>query len=107
MKLVLASLAMLILAAACGRTAAAANADEPQRWARSEQIWRSSCGYCHGGAPGAPELRGAGLPPIVIMQVARQGAPGMPPFHQSEISDADLKQLAEWISTQPQPRRQP
>jgi mono/diheme cytochrome c family protein len=86
----------------------AANADEirPMR-VGPEQIWRSSCGYCHGGAAGAPELRGLGLPPSVIEQFARQGAPGMPPFHESEISDADLKRLAEWISAQPKPRRQP
>jgi len=78
-----------------------------QTWAGPEHFWRSSCGYCHGGAAGAPELRGKGLRPEVIAIFARQGAPGMPPFHASEISDAELKQLTEWISAQPKPRKQP
>lgn len=75
-------------------------------WNGPEHIWRSSCGYCHGGASGAPELRGAGLPPEAIAQFVRQGAPGMPVFHASEISDGELKQLTEWISAQRKPKPQ-
>ena len=85
--------------------AVAAAAGGPQsRWSGPEHIWRSSCGYCHGGAAGAPELRGAGLPPEAIVQFARQGGAGMPSFHRSEISDVELRQLAEWIVAQPDPR---
>jgi mono/diheme cytochrome c family protein len=84
----------------------AASADDmPQTWIGPEHIWRSTCGYCHG--LGAPELRGAGLPPPLIMQFARRGAPGMPPFHESEITDIDLRRLAEWIAAQPKPQRRP
>jgi len=85
--------------------AVATTAGAPQaRWRGPEHIWRSSCGYCHGGAAGAPELRGAGLPPEMILQFARKGAPGMPPLHRSDISDAELRQLAAWITAQPDPR---
>jgi mono/diheme cytochrome c family protein len=102
----LAMLAVAIAAGAvCGSSIAADPGETRQAWAGSEQIWRSTCGYCHG--LGAPELRGAGLPPSLIVQFARRGAPGMPPFHESEIADADLKRLAEWISAQPKPRRRP
>ena len=70
---------------------------------KPETIWRATCGYCHGSVPGAPELRGIDLPEEVVVTAARQGAPGMPVFHSSEISDADLQALARWIAHQPVP----
>lgn len=101
-------LAAGILSAISLCVACTAKADESRlKWSGPEHIWRSSCGYCHGGAAGAPELRGAGLPPEAIIQFARQGAPGMPPFHASEISDEDLTRLAKWISVQPKPKGRP
>lgn len=75
----------------------------PASTPKPEAIWRATCGYCHGSVPGAPELRGIGLPEEAIVTVARQGAPGMPVFHASEISDADLRALARWIAQQPTP----
>lgn len=70
---------------------------------KPEAIWRATCGYCHGSVPGAPELRGIGLPEDAVVATARQGAPGMPVFHASEINDADLRALARWIARQPKP----
>jgi|GEM_PF-4554161 len=70
---------------------------------KPDAIWRATCGYCHGSVPGAPELRGIGLSEEAVVTVARQGAPGMPVFHASEISDADLRVLARWIAKQPTP----
>ncbi|MDT0508543.1 cytochrome c [Novosphingobium sp. MMS21-SN21R] len=87
--------------------AAPALATKPQPTAapqtKPEAIWRATCGYCHGSVPGAPELRGINLPEALIVTAARNGAPGMPAFHASEISDADLRALARWIARQPAP----
>jgi mono/diheme cytochrome c family protein len=33
-----------------------------------------------------------------IAAVVRNGTNGMPAFHPSEISDAELEQLAEWVA---------
>lgn len=96
--------AFVFVAIACA-TAAPALATKPQPTTpaplKPEAVWRATCGYCHGSVPGAPELRGIGLPEKAIVVTARQGAPGMPVFHASEISDADLQALARWITRQP------
>lgn len=63
-----------------------------------EQIWDASCGYCHSGPMQAPVLHGRQLPQELIISFARNGANGMPPFHESELSDAELRALARWIS---------
>lgn len=68
-----------------------------------EQVWAATCGYCHGRPGLAPELRGRGLPEPVIIAFVRNGAPGMPPFHESELSDAEVDALAQWIRQAPAP----
>ena len=49
----------------------------------------------------APNLFGAGLPAAVFVEAVRNGAAGMPPFHPSALSDADLAALMTWIGRQP------
>ncbi len=63
-------------------------------------VWRASCGYCHDHGIG-PVLFGRALPAAAIAAVARNGARGMPAFHASEISPAELAALAEWVNAQP------
>lgn len=70
-------------------------------------LWRASCGYCHGGPMNAPELRGRRLPTAVIRQFVRHGAPGMPPFHPSALSEQELEVLAQWIAAEPAPEASP
>ena len=72
------------------------------QWSGPQQIWGASCGYCHGEGIG-PEIRGLKLPPATIVATARNGAPGMPAFHPSEIDDHELAALARWISAAPAP----
>lgn len=67
------------------------------------ELWRASCGYCHGGPMNAPELRGRNLPVAVTRQFVRNGAPGMPPFHPSALRDDELEALAQWIAAAPAP----
>ncbi len=74
-----------------------ARAQAAGQWRGPEHMWSSACGYCH-GAGVAPELRGRGLAPVLIRKIVREGFAGMPPFHPSEFSDADLAALADWIA---------
>jgi mono/diheme cytochrome c family protein len=98
--------AFIVLAALVSLIVAAAVAAAPQPTPSQdspEHIWQATCSYCHAGPMKAPELRGRHLPEAVLISFARRGAAGMPPFHPSEISDAELRALAHWISTQPAP----
>lgn len=56
------------------------------------------CGYCHGHNIG-PVLKGRNLPPEHIEFMVRRGMGAMPAFKVTNISDEELKALAEWIST--------
>jgi mono/diheme cytochrome c family protein len=85
--------AAVLLALAAG-TAAAQSAGQ---WQGPPQLWRALCGYCH-GAGVAKQLLGARLPSAVIAEIVRQGLPQMPAFMPTQVSDAELGALAEWIS---------
>lgn len=55
----------------------------------------------------APQLRGRNLPPQIVIAIARNGANGMPPFHESELDDETLRALAQWVSESPVPADKP
>ena len=78
---------------------------------RPEDIFAARCAYCHeaGGwgtrvlarrMPEAQaELRKRGnLPAALTALVVRRGIGAMPPFTPTEISDAELQALAEWLA---------
>ena len=44
----------------------------------------------------APRLHGRQLPEAVVIALVRNGANGMPPFHDSAIGEEDLRALARW-----------
>lgn len=97
-----ARLAAALLALATG-TAAAQSAGQ---WQGPPQLWRALCGYCH-GAGVAKQLLGARLPAAVVAQIVRQGLPQMPAFMPTQVSNAELGALAEWISrSEPPPPAQ-
>ena len=62
-----------------------------------EKIYNTTCGYCHGAHVG-PIIRGRNLPPELVAQIVRMGPNAMPAFRPTEITDAELKSLAQWIS---------
>lgn len=62
----------------------------------SEKIYASTCGHCHGHNVG-PVIRGRQLPPALVLALVRRGQGAMPAFRQTEISDQELKALAQWI----------
>jgi mono/diheme cytochrome c family protein len=79
---------------------------------RGEKIFNTRCIFCHGvglGHPGwqmldlkkgpaqAEILGRSDLTPAYIEHVVRNGNIEMPPFRPSEISDPDLKALAEYV----------
>ena len=65
-----------------------------------EGTYSRTCGYCHGANVG-PAILGLHLPPELIRSAVRTGPGAMPAFRQTEISDADLERLSEWISDSP------
>lgn len=89
---------LCVFASACAKQARSEEAGQTP-----EKIWSSSCGYCHGGPMNAPVLHGRQLPEDVVIFFVRRGANGMPPFHESAISDAELQALARWIRESPAP----
>ncbi|WP_305095584.1 c-type cytochrome [Croceibacterium aestuarii] len=87
---------------------AAAGSDE--RWS-PEQFYDARCAYCHDARgwgtrklaervpPGQAELRKRrGLPPAYVEYVVRHGAGSMPQFTPTELTDAQLAALAQWLA---------
>lgn len=77
-----------------------------------EQLFAAKCAVCHdaGGwgtralsrrvpADQALLTQRAGLPAAYAVMVVRQGVGSMPPFTPTDLSDADLDRLAEWLET--------
>jgi mono/diheme cytochrome c family protein len=62
-----------------------------------EGTYTRTCGYCHGKNVG-PVILGRGLPREAIIAMARNGKGAMPAFRPTEISDADLAALGDWIA---------
>ncbi|MDT4886522.1 4-cresol dehydrogenase [hydroxylating] cytochrome c subunit [compost metagenome] len=69
---------------------------------KAQQVWADTCAYCHLNGIG-PALLGRQLPPAMVQALARYGSRQMPAFRDSEISNAELTALADWISQQPAP----
>lgn len=65
-----------------------------------EYLYARTCGYCHGHNV-APIIRGRNLPAPVIAALVRSGQGAMPAFKPTEITNAELQALAEWLSTAP------
>ncbi|OGT70407.1 MAG: hypothetical protein A3I78_06665 [Gammaproteobacteria bacterium RIFCSPLOWO2_02_FULL_56_15] len=70
------------------------------QWQDSPAIWSATCGYCHAQVVVGPVLFGRGLAPDFISLWVRSGQGKMPAFPASEISDAELQSLTDWINQQ-------
>jgi len=80
----------------------AAQAQSAGEWPSSQQLWRETCSYCHNDHV-ARELRGTGLTAQAIATAVRSGPGTMPTFAPSEVSDAELERLAQWLTAQRKP----
>jgi len=93
---------MRVAALALLAFAAPALAQSAGQWRAPDHVWASSCTYCH-DTGSAPRLRGTHPDANLVAIVARNGLPGMPAFHPSEISDQELAALGAWLQRQPAP----
>jgi len=75
------------------------HAESAGQWRGPDHIWASSCSYCHDTGVG-PRLRGARPDPKLVDLAVRNGLPGMPAFHPSEVSDKELAALGAWLQRQ-------
>ncbi len=66
-------------------------------WKDGPEIYAKVCALCHETSVG-PAIRGRGHDPLYIRLIVRNGMRAMPAFRASEIDDASLEQLAEYIS---------
>ena len=89
--------------------------------ARGEQVFTYWCAPCHSPGPGMPGtqalqakyggkvpallLQRSDLTPKLIAYFVRNGVSVMPYFRKTEISDADLEALADYIVTTAHARR--
>lgn len=95
MKLKIAS--MLGLAVLASTLAQAAGAQPVNK---GRQFYEKVCAKCHEAGIG-PVLKGRGLPAATYKIIARSGLNGMPAFRVSDIDDATLDELANYLSSTP------
>lgn len=84
--------------------AARSPAQSAGEWRGPQHLWDALCAYCH-GAGVSLQLLGMQLPAPLIAEVTRRGLKAMPPFAPTQISDAELAALAEWVSRSEPPLR--
>ena len=66
-------------------------------WKDGAEVYVKICALCHETSVG-PTLRGRGLDPLYIRLMVRNGMRAMPAFRASEIDDASLEKLSEYVS---------
>lgn len=92
----------------------AASAAEPMATASGEAVYKRWCSHCHSagrGNPGTESLQvkyGGRMPAVLldrtdldaaaVKMFVRQGVLSMPPFRKTEITDAELAALGDYIS---------
>lgn len=75
----------------------AAGQTKPAYEGRAPQdVYRVTCGYCHGHNVG-PLILGRKLPSAAIQTMVRAGRGAMPAFRPTEITNAELVALSQWI----------
>jgi len=71
-------------------------ADAKGNWQDGREVYEKVCGYCHEKGIG-PKIKGYGRLPADIIKTVRSGKNAMPAFRQTEIDDAALAKVAEYI----------
>ena len=105
------AMTMLLLASAWISVAGGA---EPATPASGEAVFKRWCSHCHSagrGNPGTDSLQvkyGGRVPavllertdldPMAVKMFVRQGVLSMPPFRKTEITDAELAMLANFVA---------
>jgi 4-cresol dehydrogenase (hydroxylating) cytochrome subunit len=76
--------------------ASAAVADGSGQWQSGQEAYSKVCGFCHERGIG-PVIKGTGKSIDLVRTLVRSGNRAMPAFRQSEIDDAMLTKIAEYI----------
>ncbi|MFA7279283.1 MAG: cytochrome c [Sterolibacterium sp.] len=71
-------------------------ADSKGQWKDGKEAYEKICGYCHDKGIG-PQIKGLGIRAEDIIKTVRSGNKAMPAFRQTEIDDATLAKLADYI----------
>jgi mono/diheme cytochrome c family protein len=87
----------LTLAALLSSLTFAASAADSQRIGPGQQFYEKTCAKCHEAGIG-PVIKGRGFPPATYMVIARNGMNAMPAFRVTDIDDATLLELGEYLS---------
>ncbi len=66
-------------------------------WTDGGEIYAKVCALCHDTSTG-PVILGRGHDPLYIRLIVRNGMRAMPAFRASEIDDASLEKLSEYVS---------
>ena len=102
----------LLPAAALALVTVAAGAQDTPAPRTGEQVFAARCAYCHDARgwgtrslarrtpPGQAQLLDRQvLPEVLVRYAVRRGVGSMPQFTPTEISDAELDNLARWLAT--------
>lgn len=82
--------------------AAAAPAADTQKVGPGQRFYEKTCAKCHEADVGVgPALKGRGFPAATYVVIARNGMNAMPAFRVTDIDDATLQDLAEYLASTP------
>jgi mono/diheme cytochrome c family protein len=72
------------------------NAQVAGHWKDPDEVYEKICKHCHDTGIG-PELKGKKYSAQLTFAMVRVGPGAMPAFRQTDIDDAMLKKLGEWL----------
>ena len=93
----------LTLAALLSGLTFAASAADAQSIGFGQRFYEKTCAKCHEAGIG-PVIKGRGFPPATYMVIARNGMNAMPAFRVTDIDDATLEDLANYLSKTEAPK---
>ena len=93
----------LTLAALLSGLTFAASAAGSQKIGPGQHFYEQTCAKCHEAGVG-PVIKGRGFPAMTYVVIARNGMNAMPAFRVTDIDDATLQDLAEYLSKTEAPK---
>ena len=88
---------LTLTAVLSGLAFAASAAPESQSIGPGQRFYEKTCAKCHEAGVG-PNLKGRGFPAATYVIIARNGMSAMPAFRVTDIDDATLQNLGEYLS---------